>query len=115
MKKCKECGSSLKEIDFIGTFFTQALQGNIWSKFTTLLNSFALRKLKKRIDPRRVNGAVFLGLNGLVVKSHGGTGMIGFSNAVNVAVDLAEIPFEKEIERKLAELHTEDDNIGFIT
>lgn len=99
----------------IGTFFTDALKGNLWSKFTTLLNGLALRKLRKRIDPRRVNGAVFLGLNGLVVKSHGGTDHVGFANAVNVAVGLAESPFEKEIERKLAELHSEDDNIGFIT
>lgn len=98
----------------IGTFFSEALQGNLWSKFTTLLNGLALRKLRKRIDPRRVNGAVFLGLNGLVVKSHGGTDHIGFANAVNVAVGLAESPFEKEIERKLSELHSEDDNIGFI-
>lgn len=98
----------------IGTFFTDALKGNLWSKFTTLLNAFALRKLRKRIDPRRVNGAVFLGLNGLVVKSHGGTDGVGFANAINVAVGLAESPFEKEIERKLAELHSEDDNIGFI-
>ncbi len=98
----------------IGTFFTDALKGNMWSKFTTLLNSVALRKLRKRIDPRRVNGAVFLGLNGLIVKSHGGTDHIGFANAINMAVGLAESPFEKEIERKLAELHSEDDNIGFI-
>ena len=98
----------------IGRFFSQALQGNIWSKFTTFLNIYALKKLKKRIDPRGVNGVVFLGLNGLVVKSHGGTDHVGFSNAVNVAVGLAESPFEKEIERKLSELHSEDDNIGFI-
>jgi len=98
----------------IGTFFSQALQGNMWSKFTTFLNVYALKKLKKRIDPRSVNGAVFLGLNGLVVKSHGGTDHIGYSHAVNVAVGLAESPFEKEIERKLSELHSEDDNIGFI-
>lgn len=98
----------------IGTFFTDALKGNLWSRFTTLLNGLALRKLRKRIDPRRVNGAVFLGLNGLIVKSHGGTDHVGFANAVNVAVGLAESPFEKEIERKLAELHSEDDNMGFI-
>lgn len=98
----------------IGTFFTEALKGNLWSKFTTFLNGFALRKLRKRIDPRRVNGAVFLGLNGLIVKSHGGTDNIGFANAINMAVGLAESPFEKEIERKLSELHSEDDNIGFI-
>ena len=97
----------------IGTFFSQALQGSIWSKFTTALNVIALRKLKKRIDPRRVNGAAFLGLNGLIVKSHGGTDAIGFSNALRVAVELAESPFEQEIERKLENLHSEDDKVGF--
>jgi len=98
----------------IGHFFKQALSGNIWSKFTTALNSYALMKLKKRIDPRGVNGGVFLGLNGIVVKSHGGTDHIGFANALNVAIGLAESSFLEEIDRTLEALHDEDDNIGFI-
>ncbi len=98
----------------IGKFFTEALQGNSWSKFTTLLNVVALRKLKKKIDPRRANGGVFLGLNGIVVKSHGGTDAIGFANALNIAVGLAESEFLDEIESSLSALHDEDDNIGFI-
>jgi len=99
----------------IGTFFNEAMQGNIWSKFTTGLNAFALFKLKQRIDPRRVNGAVFLGLNGIVIKSHGGTDRIGFANAINIAVGLAETDFMHAIDRRLDALHDEDDNIGFIT
>jgi len=98
----------------IGQYFTDALQGNIWSKFVTWLNLPALLKLKKRIDPRRVNGGVFLGLNGIVVKSHGGTDKIGFANALEIAIGLAESDFLNEIERTLSELHDEDDNIGFI-
>lgn len=98
----------------IGQFFTEALQGSLWSKFTTLLNIMALRQLRKRIDPRRANGGVFLGLNGIVVKSHGGTDAIGFANALNIAIGLAESDFLGEIERTLTALHDEDDNIGFI-
>ena len=98
----------------IGHFFTDALFGNLWSKFTTMLNSYSLVKLKKRIDPRGVNGGVFLGLNGIVVKSHGGTDHVGFANALGVAIGLAESTFLEEIDRTLEALHDEDDNIGFI-
>ena len=98
----------------IGTFFNDALQGNLWSKVTTGLNAFALFKLKRRIDPRRVNGAVFLGLNGIVIKSHGGTDRVGFANAVNIAIGLAESDFLHAIDKRLDALHDEDDNIGFI-
>jgi len=98
----------------IGTFFSDALNGNLWSKFTTSLNIYALRKLKKRIDPRRVNGGVFLGLNGIVIKSHGGSDAVGFANALNTAMGLAESRYLEEIERTLDDLHVEDENIGFI-
>lgn len=98
----------------IGKFFTEALFGNIWSKLTTMLNGVALIKLKKRIDPRRVNGGVFLGLNGIVIKSHGGTDKVGYANALNIAIGLAESNFLEDIEREVEALHDEDDNIGFI-
>ena len=55
-----------------------------------LLARRALRKLRKRLDPRRYNGAVFLGLNGVAIKSHGGTDAFGFANAIGVAVDMHE-------------------------
>jgi glycerol-3-phosphate acyltransferase PlsX len=58
-----------------------------------LLARPALRKLRKRVDPRRYNGAVFLGLNGIVVKSHGGTDAFGFANAIGVAIDMIKHDF----------------------
>jgi glycerol-3-phosphate acyltransferase PlsX len=99
----------------IGKYFNSALQDGLWSKFTTFLNSITLLRLKKQIDPRSVNGAVLLGLNGLVIKSHGGTDAVGYANALNIAIGLAESNFLEEIERTLTDLHDEDDNIGFIS
>lgn len=98
----------------IGTYFKDAMLGSVWSKFTTFLNQMALRGLKKKIDPRNANGGVFLGLNGIVIKSHGGTDKVGFSNALNIAIGLAESDFLEKIDVTLAALHDEDDNIGFI-
>jgi len=98
----------------ISTFFSAALRDNWWSKFTTSLNLMAIRKLKKKMDPRRANGGVFLGLNGIVVKSHGGTDAIGYANALNIAMGLAESDFQDAIDARLDALHDEDDNIGFI-
>ena len=98
----------------VGTFLSDALTGTPWSKFTSFLNMRALKKMKKRIDPRNANGGVFLGLNGIVVKSHGGTDAIGFANALSIALGLAESDFLNQIEETLNRLHDEDDNIGFI-
>ena len=53
--------------------------------------------MRDRIDPRRYNGAVFLGLNGIAVKSHGGTDAFGFANAIGVAVDMAANGFNQKI------------------
>ncbi len=54
-----------------------------------LLARGALRKLRERLDPRRYNGAIFLGLNGVTVKSHGGSDSLAFANAIGVAIDMA--------------------------
>ena len=58
-------------------------------------------KFKKKLDPRKYNGAIFLGLNGPVVKSHGGTDAFGFSNAIGVAVSLIENSYIDEIKKKV--------------
>ena len=99
----------------VDSFVKKALLGNLWSKFTSGLNAWSLRQLRKKLDPRRINGAVFLGLNGIAVKSHGGTDRIGFANALNIAIGLAESDFQKALDARLDALHDEDDNIGFIT
>ncbi len=63
-----------------------------------LLARPALRKFRQRIDPRRYNGAILIGLNGIVVKSHGGTDALGFANAIGVAVDLAANDIVRKIQ-----------------
>lgn len=64
----------------------------------------SLSRMRKRIDPRRVNGGVFLGLNGSVVKSHGGADALGFSAAVMLAVRMAEEDFAARLSSQLAKL-----------
>ena len=93
----------------IGKFVNTATRGSLISKFSSALNVMALRRLKSRFDPRNGNGGVFLGLNGIVIKSHGGTDAIGFANALGVALELADSSFMDEIERTLEALHDEDD------
>ncbi len=89
----------------MGGYVKDALSDNIWSKLLTGLNYFSIRKMRDRMDPRKLNGGVFLGLNGIVVKSHGGTDAIGYANALKVAMELAESHFQEEIENTLQALH----------
>tara|TARA_Y100000816_G_scaffold289269_1_gene275394 strand:- start:190 stop:1191 length:1002 start_codon:yes stop_codon:yes gene_type:complete len=70
--------------NFITDELKKALSGNILGKISSLLNLTNLRKFKKRLDPRLYNGAIFIGLDAPVVKSHGGTDYIGFSNSLDV-------------------------------
>ena len=70
--------------NFITTELKKALTNTILGKISSLLNFSNLRKFKKRLDPRLYNGAIFIGLNSPVVKSHGGTDYFGFSNSLDV-------------------------------
>ena len=70
--------------NFITSELKSALSGNILGKISSLLNISNLKKFKKRLDPRLYNGAIFIGLDTPVVKSHGGTDFIGFSNSLDV-------------------------------
>ena len=70
--------------NFITSELKFALQGTFLGKISSLLNFSNLKKFKKRLDPRLYNGAIFIGLNAPVVKSHGGTDYIGFSNSLDV-------------------------------
>ncbi|PHR93321.1 MAG: phosphate acyltransferase [Robiginitomaculum sp.] len=95
----------------IGKFIKEALQDNLWSRMASILNLPALGRMKKRMDPRMGNGGVFLGLNGIVIKSHGGTDAVGFASALSVALEMADSHFLEEIENTLSALHDEDDNV----
>jgi phosphate acyltransferase len=69
---------------FITSELKKAMTGNIIGKLSSLINISNLKKFKKRLDPRLYNGAIFIGLDSPVIKSHGGTDFIGFSNSLNV-------------------------------
>ncbi len=79
---------ALKTAEGTANFITDELKktmtGNIIGKISSLLNITNLNKFKKRLDPRLYNGAIFIGLDSPVVKSHGGTDYIGFSNSLDV-------------------------------
>ncbi len=70
--------------NFITSELKKTMTGNIIGKISSLLNISNLKKFKKRLDPRLYNGAIFIGLDSPVVKSHGGTDYIGFSNSLDV-------------------------------
>ena len=72
----------------ISSFLKSALTRTLTAKLGALLASGAFRAFRDRLDPRKHNGGVFLGLNGIVVKSHGGTDAIGFATAIDVAIDM---------------------------
>jgi glycerol-3-phosphate acyltransferase PlsX len=78
-------------------FVRDAFRTSSFAKMGYLLASGAWRKLRKRVDPRRYNGGVFLGLNGICVKSHGGTDALGFAHALGVAVDMARYNFNDKV------------------
>ena len=70
--------------NFITNELKKTLGGSLVGKISSLLNYYNLKKFKKRLDPRLYNGAIFIGLDTPVVKSHGGTDYIGFSNSLDV-------------------------------
>ena len=72
------------------------------SKLAAIPSIGTFRRLQKRIDPRRVNGGVFLGLNGTVVKSHGSADATGISAAIKLAFELAQSGFQGRMSERLA-------------
>ncbi|MFV0335908.1 MAG: phosphate acyltransferase PlsX [Tropicimonas sp.] len=80
----------------------QAFRHTILSRIAALLAYTSLRRLSKRTDPRRVNGGVFLGLNGTVVKSHGSADATGVSAAIKLAFQLAQAGFSDRLAARVA-------------
>ena len=75
---------------FITGELKKAMTGNLIGKISSFLNMSNLNKFKKRLDPRLYNGAIFIGLDSPVVKSHGGTDYVGFSNSINVCYKIVK-------------------------
>ncbi|MEL6264578.1 MAG: phosphate acyltransferase PlsX [Pseudomonadota bacterium] len=89
---------------FIRDGLKEAFSFSPLSRIGSLFAFTSLRRLKKRIDPRRVNGGVLLGLNGSVVKSHGGADAVGVAAAVRLAGRLAEGDITASVARQLGRL-----------
>ncbi len=96
---------ALKSIEgtarFIGSVFTEILSESFLGKIGYFVARSSFRKLKKRMDPRLYNGAVFLGLRHLAVKSHGGTDALGFANTVQMAVEMVQKNLVDKTEQRL--------------
>lgn len=75
-------------VSMFSDFLRAGFQSSLMSKIGYLFSRGGLNILKERLDPRVYNGGVFLGLNGICVKSHGGTDATGFSNAIGVAIEM---------------------------
>jgi len=89
----------------ITAFLKMSLSSSLLSKIGAFLAQGAFRALRERLDPRKHNGGVFLGLNGIVVKSHGGTDALGFATAVDVAIEMVETGLVKKIAEDVAQVH----------
>jgi glycerol-3-phosphate acyltransferase PlsX len=79
------------------TFLRSALRRSVLGRIGGLLASGALSTLRRKLDPRAANGGIFLGLNGLVVKSHGGADTLGFAAAVDMAIDMVRADITEKI------------------
>ena len=73
----------------IGHYLRSALKRSVLGRIGAVFAGGALRALRKKLDPRTLNGGVFLGLNGVVVKSHGSADALGFASALDLAIDMA--------------------------
>jgi glycerol-3-phosphate acyltransferase PlsX len=99
---------ALKAIEGTAKLYTQFVRDvfrtSTFAKVGYVFASGAFRKMYKRVDPRRYNGGVFLGLDGVCVKSHGGTDALGFAYAIGVAVDLVRYEYRNKLVEGLAKL-----------
>ena len=101
---------------FISALLKDALMSGLPSRFGAMMALPALRKMRNRIDPNAINGGPLLGLNGIVVKSHGGASAYGFGNAIRVAGDLARSDYMTKVGASLKRMTTvlEEDEAGTV-
>ena len=96
---------ALKTAEGTAKFITNNLKKNltesIFSKISLLFSYFSLKKFKDKLDPRKYNGAIFLGLNGPVVKSHGGIDSIGFYHSIDLCYKIIKGDLMSQIRKNL--------------
>ncbi len=89
----------------ISSYLKAAMTSSLVTKFGALLAREGFRDLKAKMDPRRVNGGTFLGLNGIAVKSHGGTDAYGFASAVDLAFEMADSGLVERLTADIGSFH----------
>jgi glycerol-3-phosphate acyltransferase PlsX len=86
----------------ISDFLREEFNASVFSRLAALFALSTLKRLQKRMDPRRANGGVFLGLNGTVVKSHGSADATGVAAAIGLARQLAAAGFQDRLAARVA-------------
>lgn len=99
-------------LKLVGDLLKQIFSSSLSAKLGYLLAKPGLEQMKIWLDPRRYNGAVFLGLNGMVVKSHGGTDAEGFAHALDTAVDMVTHRFNERLREGLGRIGAAFDRPG---
>ena len=89
----------------VTSYLKKALSSSLSSKIGYLFAKKAINNFRLQMDPRKYNGAVFLGLNAVAVKSHGGTDAFGFANAICVAVDMVKYNFIHDLKNKISKIN----------
>jgi glycerol-3-phosphate acyltransferase PlsX len=92
---------------FITDNLKNALTRNLFTKISLIFSYFSLKKFKSKLDPRKYNGAIFLGLNGPVVKSHGGTDALGFYHSIDLCYKIIKGDLMNQIKNNLSHLDSE--------
>jgi len=91
---------------FITKNLKKSLSKNIISKLSLIFSYFSLKEFKDKLDPRKYNGAIFLGLNGPVVKSHGGIDAIGFYHSIDLCYKIVKGDLIRQIKKNLKHLNS---------
>ena len=97
---------ALKTAEGTANFITKNLKNSL-SKISMILSYNSLKKFKEKLDPRKYNGAIFLGLQSPVVKSHGSTDAFGFAHSINVCNKIVKGDLIKKIESNLITVDTQ--------
>ena len=93
-------------------YMKEAFMSSLLAKLGGLLASGAIKRVKKRMDPRFYNGGMFLGLDGICVKSHGGMDAYGFSRAILVAAHLVDQGYNKRVAHEIAQITEQEEELA---
>ena len=99
----------------ISTMLKRSFKSSWVATLGAILASGALKRLKNDMDPRLYNGGMFLGLDGVCVKSHGGMDAVGFANAIKVAAEIAEKNFNERVAAEIAEVMAQEQRLHLVS